>query len=206
MHAELPSHLSKHNPTIEPDFSKIAAHGESAGGRLAILSAISLLPPGSIKSVIATYPYIGTSPKPVKPIFGAPNIPVEVLANHLNAKKPGHIVTSAFPPERLNLALSMVQQGRFVEFFGSDPRLYPLEVLKEVDTVPFIFILHGTEDTGVPVGTSLEFVDAVKVKFGVDSILLHLEPGAEHGFDDAATLETPWLKAGIDEVVKRWLA
>jgi hypothetical protein len=80
-----------------------------------------------------------------KPIMGAAPIPAEVLENHLKTMVPGKIVTSAVPPERLQIWLSMVQQDRVQEFFGQDESLSPMKVLAKIDDAPFMLIMHGRD-------------------------------------------------------------
>jgi hypothetical protein len=58
-------------------------------------------------------------------------------------------VTSAHPPERVALGISMLQQKRKAEFFGTDERLFPMKVLEKIDTAPFTLILHGEDDSAV---------------------------------------------------------
>ncbi|KAH8817248.1 Alpha/Beta hydrolase protein [Xylogone sp. PMI_703] len=204
----LQTHLTKHNRTLEADLTKIAIHGESAGGRLAILSPFNIVPPGTVRAVVATYPYIGTSPRPSKPILDTPDIPVEVLESHLKAMKPGKIVTSAFPPSRMDIAVSMAQQGRLVEFLGSDEKLYPLKLVEYIDEqrVPPMVLMHGTGDTAVPVSDSIEFVEKLKKRFGEGRVRLHLEEGAEHGFDNHIEDEVAWLENIKREFVGWWIS
>lgn len=198
----LQKHLDTFKPGVEADLSKVIAYGESAGGSLAIQSGFTQ--PDFIKAVIATYPGIDRDPKRTKPILGAPIIPQEVVENHLNAMVPGRIVTSAFPPERLQLWLSMTQHGRRQAFFGSDDSLYPMKVLAKSEDAPFILIMHGSDDTAVPIKGSYDFEEAARKKFGPGKVDLIVQPG-EHGFDGVATLETPWLKQGLEKVTKLWL-
>jgi hypothetical protein len=72
-------------------------------------------------------------------------VPLEVLENYLKAMVPGKIVTSAFPPERFHLYLSIAQHGRVEDFFGRDEKLSPIKVLAKIESVPFMLILHGSD-------------------------------------------------------------
>lgn len=65
-------------------------------------------------------------------------------------------MTSANPPDRVSIGVSILQQKRKAELFGTDERLFPLKVLQKIDTAPFTLILHGKEDTAVPVAYSIE--------------------------------------------------
>ncbi|TAQ90289.1 hypothetical protein B7494_g1365 [Chlorociboria aeruginascens] len=200
---DLQAHLA---PGIVADHSKTIAYGESAGGYLAIHSGLTQ-PVGAVKAVIATYPIIDCDAKYEKPIFGAPALPPHILANFLASLVPGKIVTSAKPPKRMDLALSAVQQGRLKDFFGDGESLDLIKLIertKNAEEVPFILILHGKDDSAVPIDGSIKFEEVVSKKFGGEKMELVLEPG-EHGFDGEATLETPWLKKGLGKLTEIWL-
>jgi acetyl esterase/lipase len=196
--------LAKARPGIEADLDKTIAYGESAGGTLAIQSAF-LQPAGFIKAVIAAYPGLNAGVKRTAPIMGAPTIPPNILEDFLKTREAGKIVTSAEPPARMHIALSIAQQGRMVEFFGVDERLFPVSVLQTLDEMPFVLILHGRDDTAVPVEGSIRFAELVRRKFGSGKMDLRIEPG-EHGFDAEATLDMPWLKDGLSRATELWLA
>ena len=149
MRSDLPDYLTKSVPGIEVDLSKVIAYGDSAGGYLAIQSGLRQ-PFGTIKAIIATYPVINPGA-----ITGTSTLIPSVLDNHLNAMKPGKIVTSAFPPHRMDLGLLLAQQGRMLEFFGTDESLFLMKVMEKAKEIPFIFILHGEDDDIVPVGGKL---------------------------------------------------
>lgn len=55
----------------------------------------------------------------------------------------------------------------------------------------------------MPVAGSQAFYDKVKQLHPNADVKLTIEPG-EHGFDGEATLETPWMKEGLDWVGKFW--
>ena len=205
---DLQHHLDKLKPGVEADLSRLLVHGESTGGYLSIQSALSQ-PVGFIKAVIATYPIIDWESKyfteaSEKIIQGVPMAPSLVLDNHLKSMRPGHIITSAEPPDRMDLCLISLQQGRLGEFFGTDERLLPLKRLDKAVYIPYIFILHGRDDSAVPIDGSYKFVEKMRERFWDDKILLHVEPG-DHGFDVMTALETPWLKEGLKHVTKQWL-
>jgi acetyl esterase/lipase len=199
----LQGHFSKARPGIEADLEKIIVYGESAGGTLAIQSGF-VQPPGFIKAVIATYPGLNLGVKRTAPILGAPTIPPNILEEFLKTIEPGKIVSSAEPPARMHIALSIAQQGRMLEFFGVDESLFPVFVLQTLDDMPFVLILHGKDDTAVPVEGSVRFAELVNQKFGSGKVDLRIEPG-EHGFDGPATLDMPWLKEGLNRVTELWL-
>jgi len=190
-------------PGIEADLEKITAYGESAGGTLAIQSGL-VQPLGFIKAVIAAYPGLNSGAKRTAPILGVPTIPPNVLEEFVQNKEPGKIVTSAEPPARMYIALSIVQQGRTLEFFGTDERLFPVLALQTLGDMPFVLILHGRDDSPVPIEGGIRLAEMVKERFGSGKVDLRIEAG-EHGFDSMATLDMPWLKAGLSRVTELWL-
>ena len=190
---------------VSVDLDRTLVIGHSAGGYMGIQSALTQ-PAGSIKAVIVAYPMIDmASPFGTHP-FGRETLPVSVIDNHVAAMKPGEVITGRTPPgpERLELAVATVQHHRFPEFLGDDESLYPLKVVKKVQTFPPLFIYHGTEDTSVTVANTEKFVKEVTRILESGKLVTRLEKG-DHGFDIMATLSTPWLKEGLDMVTKYWI-
>lgn len=197
-------HLDKVQPGLDADLNKVIVHGGSAGGTLAIQSAFTQ-PTGLIKAVIATYPGLEIVRIYDRPMLGAPTIPKSVLEEYLKSMIPGRIVTSAMPPERLPIALSINQQHRKAEFFGTDDRLYPFKVLEKLEKVPpFLLVIHGEDDSAIPVAESMKFSEILKKKFGDDIVDLRIRPG-EHGFDEKSSVDEEWLKEGLRRVAYLWL-
>lgn len=208
---ELPSHLKAVGSDITPDYNHVAVYGESAGGYLAIQSG--LMRPDLIKAVIGAYPmtYLDSpwyaEASTTKSPFGAPQMPRELIDNHISSITPGQIFTGAFPPARMDIALPTLQHGLFPQIMGTDDSLYPakvLETFKGDEKVPFLYIFHGKDDTAVPCSHSVKLFEAWKAKFGDESVVAKFESG-EHGFDGEASLETPWMKDGLVGVTKAWI-
>jgi acetyl esterase/lipase len=193
--------FQKAKPGLEADSESVIAWGGSAGGTLVIQSGF-YQPARFIKAVIAAYPGLAIGAKRECPISGAPSVPPHILEDFLKNIKPGKIVTSADPPARLPIGLSLAQQTRTREFYGEDDRLYPLKVFEKVDAVPYMLIIHGEDDTVVPIGGSIEFAEAVRDRFGEEKVDLRIVPGGEHGFDISATLDMPWLKERLSKVTE----
>ncbi|KAF4632861.1 hypothetical protein G7Y89_g5253 [Cudoniella acicularis] len=201
---DLQSYLTRVKPGIEADLSKVIVHGGSAGGTLALQSGLTQ-PQGFIKAVIAGYPGLGLWAPLTAPIMGAPTIPPIVLEEYLTNLQPGKIATSAHPPERMQIALCMRQQGITGKFYGSNESSYPMKVVQKAHHIPFLFLFHGKNDIAVPAEGSIQFAEFVKERFGSSNIDLRTEAG-DHGFDMTATLETPWLKDGLTRVTELWLS
>ena len=140
-----------------------------------------------------------------KNLFGTPMQPTEIVDEHVKAMTPGAVVTSAELPLRMDLACSMVQNGRVTEFLRGTKELFPVEMVALADSMPAVLILHGSEDSAVPVAGSERFVKALKERLPESAIRLDLRPG-EHGFDGDATIEQEWLKEDVEFITGLWLA
>lgn len=167
-------------------------------------------PAGSIKAVIGLYPELDLrddffNRKFEKQLFGTPMLRSEIVDEHVAAMAPGAVVTSAYLPSRLDIACSMVQNGRVVEFLGESKELFPAEMVALVESMPAVLIVHGREDSVVPVVGSERFVEALKKKLPGSAVRLDIRPGG-HGFDGDATMEEKWLKEDVEFITEYWLA
>lgn len=167
-------------------------------------------PAGSIKAVIGLYPQLDVrdrffNAKFEKDLFGMPMLPNEIVDAHIAAMTPGAAVTSAYLPSRLDLACSLVQNGRVLEFLGESEELCPVERVALAETMPAVLIVHGKEDSVIPVVGSERFVEALKKKLPGSAVRLDVRPGG-HGFDGDATMEETWLKKDVDFITGYWLA
>jgi len=194
-----------------PNFDKVLAYGESAGGYLAVQSGLTQ--PDIVKAVIAAFPMLEvdapwySAKSPGKSPFGAPEVSKTFLDKHLDDLPKGKIATAGYPPERIPLALVAIQQGIFTELLGEDESLYPLRVLEKTradETLPFLFTFHGTDDRAVPWEGTKKFAKMWSEKFGSQSIYSHFASG-DHGFGDKDPLGSDWLQKGLAGVTKAWL-
>ena len=194
--------------TPQVDFAHTLVVGDSSGGWLAIQSALTQ-PAGSIQATIALYPQLDMrdpffNTKFEKLLFGMPMMPEEVLDAHVASLTGGEVVTSAFPPARLDLTCAMIQNGRMLEFLGTGEKLLPLELVAQAESMPAVLILHGREDSVIPVAGSQRFVEALKMKLPESAVKLDVRPG-DHGFDGEAKLEEQWLKEDVEFICGYWL-
>ncbi|KAK5120213.1 hypothetical protein LTR85_006419 [Meristemomyces frigidus] len=210
-----PGNMAQHmRNSVEVDLHNILMNGESAGGWLAWQSAV--LHPERIAAVVAHYPMLDMHApqfmeKYEKQLFTppAPQLPVHILDDFLQNLKGNEVVTSATPPERLPLGLVILQQGRTAEFFGTDRSLYPLDMLDDMTSMPPTWILHGKDDSAVPVQGTRNYAAELHRKLPEARLHLSLEEG-EHGFDnhgpngEPASLETDWVKKGADFIERYW--
>lgn len=208
---DLSRYLREIGSDITPDLEKVLAYGESAGGYLAIQSGITR--PDLVKAMIAAYPmtYIDSpwyaAASTTKSPMGAPQVPLKVLEDHIAATPKDQIFTGAFPPDRMMLALSALQNGVISGMIGTHESLFPARLIEKVEDgqkMPFLFAFHGTEDSAVPCEETKQFLSSWLKKFGSASGLGKFEPG-DHGLDVECSLETPWLKDGLVGITKAWL-
>jgi acetyl esterase/lipase len=206
---ELPEYLKSIGSVAQPDYEHVMAYGESAGGWLALHTALTQ---PDTRAVIAAFPMVDVdsqwySEKLGNSPFGAPEVAKSVLDEHIAKTVKGQIAVSGFPPDRVPLALVAIQQGIFTEILGKDDSLYPLRVLEKAKADgkrPFLFTYHGTDDRAVPYTGTQEFARKWEEKFGKESIKATFEPG-DHGFGDQDSLEEFWLKEGLEKVTSAWL-
>jgi len=207
-----PSYLRSIGSRVEPDFEKIMVYGESAGGYLALQSAI--LRPDLVKAVIAAYPmtYIDDAwysvASTTKSPFGSPQLPRSILDSHIASMEAGKIVSGAFPPARLALALSALQSGSLTGLIGTDDTLYPARIISKMsgaEKMPFLFIFSGKQDSAVPWEHTERFAKLWESKFGKENVYARFETG-DHGFDGEVSVETPWMREGLESVTRRWIS
>jgi acetyl esterase/lipase len=170
------------------------------------------------KAIIALYPMVDMraahfTESYAKSIVGVPNYPNEDVNKFLSATVVKPAITEADPPVRLDSAMAVVHNGRYLELLGEDPDLFILERIKrmalspsnyEKSLFPPLFLLHGEGDTAVPVDGTRKLVDCLQQLDPSTEIHLAVRPG-DHGFDFKATIDEPWLREGLDFIVGPWL-
>lgn len=132
------------------------------------------------------------------------------MEQHLQTLPNGRIVSSDGDPlrgdelSRTPLALSIVQNGKFLDFFGRESILFPMENIGNATILPnFIWLFHGREDTAVPFIGSERFHDTVRRLKPDQSIFFDPRPG-DHGFDGDATLQSGWMETRVTELGQYW--
>ena len=200
---------SRSTVPLTVDFNHILVCGESAGGQLALLSAF-MLPEGFINAVLAQYPITDrrteiARAKKTKMIFGMP-VPEEDFVDKFVARiRPGAVVSGAAPPARLDLMFTMAVYGKLCDFLGHEPKFYPIEAIETAAHFPSMWLLHGRDDEIIPVESSVAFVEKVRELFPDTKVKLTVEDG-NHGFDGEKSVDKdPWLKEGVEWLVKEWL-
>lgn len=207
----------QHN--VQVDLDRVLVAGESAGGLLSVCLALSH--PHEIRACTAGYPCVDMASdhftKPSEaPLMGA-SFPSSMVTDYAAHVATGSVVSSVFPPARLDLMLAAVQRGQITDLYergieGWNRALrYPFEKLDQPDAVlPVggISILHGYQDDVVPIEGCERFVakarETMKGRPGADKIVLTGREGG-HGFDGPIGLEEPWLLDHLKLALEAWL-
>lgn len=189
------------------------------GGYLAMQLALSY--PMDVRGLVCCYPMLDIedpfyNSASSKPIVGVPNCDPRILDEHLAAmcsEEKGCQPTQAEPPDRLALSFVIVQQGRYLEFLGTqDSRLFPFRRLQDArdadgkcegENLPPMFIFHGKQDSAVPSEGTVAFEKRMRSLRPKARLRVCLQEG-DHGFDAEASLQTPWLREGLKEPVEAW--
>lgn len=125
---------------------------------------------------------------------------------------PESVVTSDGVPDkegplaRLALSLSLIQHGKYMDFFGDAKELFPFENLPRVNKLPpFVWITHGRQDSLVPFAHSERFVEEIKKHHPGVNLRFDAHDG-DHGFDNDSSINisSGWMKEGVDELLKHW--
>ena len=75
--------------------------------------------------------------------FGQTKQPSSLVSDHFAATEPGITVGAVDTPARLELAVTIIQQGRISELLGDGTKMYPMELLEQYRVFPSCFIYHG---------------------------------------------------------------
>jgi len=140
-----------------------------------------------------------------KNMVGYPTPPGNAIETHMSSLRGEEIVSSAASPDRMDLAISVIQQGKFVEMIGDDTNLFPMERLDLVKEIPPMFIIHGKNDSIVPYRSSEAFVEKMRNIHPRVKVFYNAVLGCDHRPDLKANLNTPWLKEGLDFITPFWL-
>lgn len=158
----------------------------------------------SIKACIAEFPSIDLeSPHFAGPGNALPPGSPTLVDQHLALVGTANRASSDMTLARFPLINALIQEGRFLNFFGNDPRLFPLKRLAAGAELPPLFIIHGADDTIVPVDGSRSFVKVLLEKNPEAKVVLTIEPG-EHGVSIPFRVQHPWLAEGLKLVADAW--
>jgi acetyl esterase/lipase len=140
--------------TIQIDMNSILVCGESAGGYLAIQSAL-LLPNMRFKAILSQYGMLDhklahfTQKSTTKYLAGAPQQPESEIENYLLDMQKGAVRTETHPWEMWLFICATVQAGRYLEFLGDGENVHVIENLEKIKgaKLPACWIIHGKEDS-----------------------------------------------------------
>ncbi|KAJ5760027.1 hypothetical protein N7520_007183 [Penicillium odoratum] len=201
---------------IRPDFDRILCTGSSAGGWM-VSQSMFLHPEINIKAVIMSYPMINLrdkfwAEKYEKSIFGLPTLPYDIVETHLKGLPLNAVCTTDGDVEervglsRIPLAISTVQNGKYLDLFGRDTELFPFENLPRAERVPpFVWVFHGRQDSAVPFSGSEKFIAEIQ-KYKPDVHVRFDGEDGEHGFDGDGnvTISNGWMKEGVSQLLSYW--
>lgn len=215
--AELGNLLKEHHIPTELDLARVLVVGESAGGLLGVSTALSYAE--EIRSAFVAYPLLDIAGRDfMEPRDTAPlghSLSEDVYYSAMSVYESNSAVSSAEETSRLDFMFAVTQHGHLGKLYqrgtqgsGQDRvKWFPFEAL-EADTIRIprggITILHGKDDTVVPVIGSRKFVERAAQVLGSEAVRLIEMPG-EHGFDVDVNLDEPWLVRALSHAILAWL-
>ncbi|KAK4121243.1 alpha/beta-hydrolase [Parathielavia appendiculata] len=213
LHAHLSATVQSHWPHLIPNLDRVAVAGESAGGFLAIQSALLFNRTAKLRAVIAQYPALHTdlttsTDKGVRPVNDDPKLRA-VVDGYLQSIKPGSVRVSTPLPTLGAFLGAVLQRGwpTLYEMFGEDDegRLTLRRALAEAEEVPPpMWVLQGTEDSIIDTPRVDEMVEKIRSQRPRAVVKYTKRPG-DHGFDIGSRLEEDWAKEGVEFIKGYWL-
>lgn len=214
--------LAKHTTPTEVDLSRILVCGDSAGGLLSV--SLGLSHPEGLRGSIATYPMLDVMSEDywaerTKPTAMGP-LPRSVFDDTMKSVAIGTAHSSETSPARLQFMVAAVEHGTWGPLYGrgldgaSAQQREAWIPMEKLESASFktpqggIAIIHGKQDSVVPVGGVEKFVSrAREVLEGGGrggEVTLTVRDG-DHGFDGDARLTEPWIQDAIRGPVDAWL-
>ncbi|RDW92725.1 uncharacterized protein DSM5745_00047 [Aspergillus mulundensis] len=216
--------LSTHNTPTQADLDRILVSGESAGGLLSVNT--SLTHASEIRATIALYPSLDPSAPEFSETRGKERLPFglstpETVIDEALAKAAipeCGPVSSLIQPDWLGVMCAAIEHGKIGAWYvrgsegsGRQDLLFPVRRLEGPDVgIPRggITVIHGAQDSVVPVAHPVPFVERARQVFkgrpGGDRIAMVVHEG-EHGFDTGVRYEEPWMKEALSTAVEAWL-
>lgn len=198
---------------IRVDVDRIMTAGDSAGGYLSL--QVGLSHPDELRAVTAAYPMADMeSPyfngQYTKNVFMSQDIPKETILAQLRDVERSEtkaIISSDPLLERGGLMFGLIQHGLFGDLFPAHQRgLFPLLRLEDGARFPRggVLVWHGKEDSVVPAEGSLNLREAVRKHDADLDFKLVIREG-EHGFDQTANFDDPWVAEALSGCLTSWL-
>ena len=153
------------------------------------------------------YPVLSIIPTRPDDIIGGEALPPkEVIDEFLANLEPGAVISSATPPARDYVAPMLRAYGLWGKYFGTGKHLMPDTRIEDAKFFVPTHIMHGKDDSNVPVELSHTFVDKARKLFPETRFEL-VTPGGDHGFDgDMFEEDEPWLAEFLSKIEEDWLA
>jgi acetyl esterase/lipase len=200
-------------PHLTPDLDRVAVAGESAGGFLAIQSALLFNHAAKLRAVIAQYPALHTdlttsADKGVRPPNDDPKLRA-VVDGYLESIEPGSVRVST-PLPKLGVFLGAVLHSGWptlYEMFGEDGegKLTLGRALAEAEEVPPpMWVLQGHGDSIIDTPRVDEMVERIRSERPRAVVKYTKRPG-DHGFDLGSRLDDDWVKEGVEFIKGYWL-
>ncbi|KAJ5118856.1 hypothetical protein N7526_010493 [Penicillium atrosanguineum] len=208
--------LAAHSTPTEVDLDRILTAGESAGGLLSVYpSPVASNRHPRRDSRLPKRPDEFGHPR-ASPCFGN-HIPESVIQAEESAAKIGTAESSITDESRLVYMLAIVEHGTLHGVYerGAEgvPQkvLYPMVKLEEPGLdipVGGIAVIHGRQDSVVPIGGVERFVERAREvtrgKAGNEGVVLTVRDG-EHGFDADVRYSEEWLSDTFKFAVDAWV-
>lgn len=212
LHDTLPTLAATWNAV--PDLTRLACTGQSAGGYLAVQSALLFPDLSQIKVVASMGGSLNTDiphcriPGP-RVILGKrpppPGKAESIIRTYLKNIKPHTVRTSGDVMEMWNLLTCVLQQAYLARWLGAGKEdLDVMKVLQRAQSMPPIWLLHGEQDSVVPPLCSIGFVQKLKQTLPNVPVLLSLQPG-DHGFEAMRGGKEKWIQDGVEFIKRYWL-
>lgn len=207
---DLQAFMSKTVEGCIVNLQKVVIIGDSAGGFFAIQSGLMIdqLPSSiKIRGIVAPFPMVDledfwfTAPghRVEEKIRGFPAIPYDVVTDHIKTMSrniPIIPVSEDWDLKRHDLIIAAIRHGAFTRLFVGDKLIrdeyYPMRRVNSVTSFPPLIIMHGRQDSFVPVEGSVRFVEALKEKIPAVDVRLEIHDG-EHGFGNDLDANSGWL-------------
>ncbi|KAK3294507.1 Alpha/Beta hydrolase protein [Chaetomium fimeti] len=209
LHAALPGTIRAQFPHLSPDLNRIAAIGESAGGYLALQSALQFSGPArGLRAVIAQYPGIFPDLPAFNPRPDPPDAALDaVVDGYVRGLEPGAMRVATAWPGLADLAVAALQNGRLRGLLGEDPegRLTLRYALARAEEVPpAVWVIQGEQDTLVAKEAADQLVDMLK-RERPRAVVRYTVREGDHAFDAVSSLQDEWLAEGVEFIKGHWL-
>jgi acetyl esterase/lipase len=205
--------LNSSLPHVTIDSGNLMVAGESAGGHIAIETALLRLTSLAIKVLFLQYPTLNmtdvlslsASEAMQKSGLWSEQVPYSEVEDYLAGVQKGTLRTRATYGSRMRLAMGLLQAGKFWDEARDAERLCPMRALDTAGKLPPILLYHSKGDDLLPWQHTEEWAAKLR-RLQPDVPLFLTYQQGDHVFDKDDTIETPWLKEPLQFVHKYWPA